>query len=153
MTEPVMKIPPDPTSAAWRRRRQGRLVLLAVGLVATVAVVAPEWLRSFWSRDLCPTTVTDSGEAAGVRWEVARSDCSAERTVWQLRIVPPKGVSTLVYEAEGGPLPRGWRQNGFQGTVVLAAPLVDGESELGLTLDVKSRPAKPIRVKDGRRID
>lgn len=148
-----MTIPRDDSSKAWRRRRQGRIVLVLVGIAATVAVVAPEWLRSFWARDFCPTEVTQSGEASGIRWEVARSECAADRVVWQLRIVPPKGVSTLVYEAEGGPLPRAWRQEGFNGTVVLAAPLVTGESELDLKLDVKSRPAKPIRVKEGRRVE
>jgi hypothetical protein len=145
-------IPPDEKAKAWRRRRQGRIVLAVVGIAATIAVLAPEWLRSLWSRDICPTEVTERGETAGVTWDIARSDC-ADRTVWQMRIVPQKGVSTLVYEAEGGPLPRRWRQTGFQGTVVLAAPLVSGESEIGLKLDLKGRPEKPIRVKSGQRID
>lgn len=135
------------------RRRTGRIVLLVIGLAALAAVFAPEMLRSRWARDLCPTEITDRGEVAGVVWEVARSTCAADRVVWQLRIVPPKGVSTLVYEAETGPAPSRWQQAGFAGRVILAAPLATGENELAVDLDLKGRPLSPIRVKAGRRIE
>jgi len=136
-----------------RTTRRGRRVLIAIAVAAIALVGGLQLLRNHLLADLCPTTVTARGETDGVSWDVARSDCAGGRTVWQLRIVPQKGVSTLVYEAEGGPLPLGWNQTGFTGTLALAAPL-DGETSavLPVPLDVKGRPIAPLRVRDGRRL-
>lgn len=137
----------------FRRRRSGRILLVLVGIAALVAILGPDLLRKWMARDLCPTEVTASGREGEVAWDVARSTCDAGRVVWQLRIVPAKGVSTLAYEAEGGPAPAFWRQVGFAGEVHLAAPLASGETVLPMTLDLKGRPMKPIRARAGQRID
>ncbi len=135
------------------RAHRGRFVLVAIGLAALAALVGLPLLRDHLARDLCPATVTARGTSDGAAWDIARSDCGGGRVVWQLRIVPSKGVSTLVYEAEGGPEPHGWTQVGFVGTLQLASPL-DGESlaAYAVPLDVKGRPLAAIRARDGRRL-
>lgn len=135
------------------RRRRGRRWLVALGLLAVVLLGGPPLLRAWMTRDLCPTVVTKSGDADGTHWEVARSDCGGGRIVHQLRIVPPKGWSTLVYETEGGSLPVGWTQSGFLGKLELDHPLV-GESDvvLDVPLDPKGRPKSVLHVKAGRRV-
>lgn len=136
-----------------RLRRRNRAIILGVVAVALVAMAAPSLMRRVMERDLCPNTETGRGEEGGVSWSVIRADCGGGRLVWQLRIVPAKGVSTVAYEAEGGPAPAGWRQKGFDGEVLLAEPLASGETRLPLTIDLKGRPVKPIRVAAGRRVD
>lgn len=136
-----------------RRRRRGRRVLIAIAVAGLALVGGLQLLRNHLLADLCPTTVTARGENDGVSWDVARSDCDGGRTVWQLRIVPQKGVSTLVYEAEGGPLPLGWRQTGFTGTLTLTAPLdADTAATYPVPLDVKGRPIAALRARDGHRL-
>lgn len=136
-----------------RRRRFGRFALVGFGLLALAVAAGPPALRAWIERDRCPTVVTRSGDADGTRWEIARSDCGGGRIVHQLRIVPPKGWSTLVYETEGGSLPVSWSQAGFVGKLELDHPL-EGEADLVLDvpLDVKGRPKAPIRVRAGHRL-
>lgn len=148
-----MVSPEERRSEQTRRRRRGRVVLVAIGIAAVAAIAAPSLIRGWMMRDLCPTEVTARGEVDGAAWDVARSTCEAGRIVWQLRIVPAKGVSTLVYEAEGGPAPASWSQSGFRGEVRLAAPLGDGTTVLPVKLDVRGRPLKPVRVRQGSRVD
>jgi hypothetical protein len=135
------------------RRGRGRRTLIAIAIATVALVGGVQWLRTRLLADLCPATVTAQGASDGVGWDVARSDCEGGRTVWQLRIVPQKGVSTLVYEAEGGPLPLGWTQTGFAGTLALASPL-DGDTlaTYAVPLDVKGRPLAPLRARDGHRL-
>ncbi|TBW38475.1 hypothetical protein EYW49_09410 [Siculibacillus lacustris] len=135
-----------------RRRRRGRWWLAAFVVAAAALTIAPSLIRDRLARDLCPATVTTRGVSDGAAWEVARSDCGAGRVVWQLRIVPSKGVSTLVYEAEGGPAPTAWTQSGLTGRIDLAAPF-DGNATISVPLDLKGRPTTPIRVVEGRRIE
>ncbi|NLH81693.1 MAG: hypothetical protein GX458_12715 [Phyllobacteriaceae bacterium] len=136
-----------------RRRRFGRFALVGFGLLALAVLAGPPALRAWIERDLCPTVVTKSGDADGTHWEIARSDCGGRRIVHQLRIVPPKGWSTLVYETEGGSLPVSWSQAGFIGKLELDHPL-EGEADLVLDvpLDAKGRPKAAIRVRAGRRL-
>ncbi len=134
-------------------QRRGRLVLMVVGVAAVVAIAVPTAITSWYSRDFCPTEVTARGTSDGAAWDVARSTCDGGRIVWQLRVVPAKWVSTLVYEAEGGPAPAGWSQSGFDGEVRLVEPLSTGETTLAVRIDVKGRPLKPIRVRQGTRLD
>ena len=136
-----------------RRRRFGRFALVGFGLLALAVLAGPPALRAWIERDLCPTVVTRSGDSDGTRWEIARSDCGGGRVVHQLRIVPPKGWSTLVYETEGGSLPVSWSQSGFVGKLELDHPL-EGEADLVLDvpLDLKGRPKAPIRVRAGHRL-
>lgn len=136
-----------------RRRGRGRIILVGIVVAAVAAIALPSAMRMWMARDICPNQVTARGGEGGVSWDVGRSTCDGGRIVWQLRIVPAKGVSTAVYEAEGGPAPAGWRQSGFTGEVLLAEPLASGETVLPVTLDLKGRPLKPIRAKDGRRLD
>lgn len=143
----------DGIDEGTRRRRRGRILLLVIGVAALAAMASPVAVRWWLTRDLCPTDVTSRGESEGVGWDVARSTCPEGRIVWQLRVVPSKGVSTLAYEAVGGPAPAGWRQTGFSGVVTLTAPLETGETTFPLALDVKGRPLKPVHVVSGRRID
>ncbi len=150
--KPVLQ-PTEPASKQFQRRRSGRIVLVLVGIGALVAMVAPDLMRKWMARDFCPTEVTARGEEGGVAWDVARSTCAPGRIVWQLRVVPAKGVSTLAYEAEGGPAPAFWRQTGFSGEVHLAEPLASGETVLPMILDLKGRPMKPIRARAGARVD
>lgn len=135
------------------RRSRGRRILIGIAVVAVALVAGLQVLRMQLLAGLCPATVTSRGTSDGVTWDVARSDCDGGRTVWQLRIVPQKGVSTLVYEAEGGPLPLGWTQAGFTGTLQLASP-IDGDDRAvyAVPLDVKGRPVAPLRVRDGHRL-
>ncbi len=140
----------DPDRA---RRRRGHIVLVAIGLAMVTAMAVPGLMRRWMTRDVCPSELTARGEANGVSWEVTRATCDAGRIVWQLRIVPAKGVSTPAYEAEGGPAPASWHQTGFAGEIRLAEPLASGETTLPMPLDLKGRPLKPIRVAAGRRID
>jgi len=143
----------ETTPADETRRRRGRRLLLILGLFALVALAGPWLVRAWIARDLCPTVVTKSGDADGTRWEIARSDCGDGRIVHQLRIVPPKGYSTLVYETEGGSLPLGWTQSGFVGKLELDHPLV-GESDvvLDVPLDPKGRPKTVLHVRAGKRV-
>ena len=143
----------EPGSAEIAKRRRGRVVLVAIVVVAAAAVAVPTGLKRWYARDFCPTEVTATGSSDGTAWDVARSTCDGGRIVWQLRIVPAKGVSTLVYEAEGGPVPLGWSQAGLSGEVRLAQPLASGETTLAVKIDVKGRPSKPIHVKQGTRVD
>jgi hypothetical protein len=136
-----------------RSRRRGRLILIGIGILALLGIFGPMAVRAWIARDLCPTVVTRSGMSDGARWEVARSDCGDGRIVHQLRIVPNKGWSTLVYETTGGALPVSWSQEGFLGKLELDHPL-EGEASLVLDvpLDIKGRPKEIIRVKAGRRL-
>lgn len=136
-----------------RRRKRSRIILVGIVLAAVAAMAVPSVMRMWMARDICPNEVTARGGEGGVSWDIGRSTCDGGRIVWQLRIVPAKGVSIAVYEAEGGPAPADWRQSGFTGEVRLSAPLASGETVLPVTLDLKGRPLKPIRVKDGRRLD
>lgn len=132
---------------------RSRLILLGLLAAAIVVIVAPRLLRAWIERDLCPTVIIRSGDSEGTHWEVARSDCGGGRVVHQLRIVPPKGWSTLVYETEGGSLPVSWSQSGFVGKLELDHPLV-GEADvvLDVPLDPRGRPKEAIRVRAGRRL-
>lgn len=137
-----------------RPKWAGRRVLLAILAVAAFVLAAPPLLQMWMTRDLCPTEVTAHGFAGkGGRWEISRSDCGEGRIVHQLRIVPPKNWSVLVYESERGPLPVSWSQEGFVGKLELDRPL-DGEANLviDVPLDPKGRPKAPIVVRDGRRV-
>ena len=142
----------EPTVANQPGRRRQKLVLLSIIAVAVITLAAPPLMRAWMERDLCPTEVTSHGLSSKGRWEISRADCGAGRIVHQLRIVPPKGWSVVVYEAEGGPLPRSWDQSGFVGKLELERPL-DGEATmvLDIPLDHKGRPKAPVLVKDGRR--
>ena len=135
-------------------RRRGRIGLIAIGIGFVAALAVPPLVRGWLARDLCPTVIETSGGQSGHRWEIARSTCEAGRVVHQLRVIPEKGVSTLVYEVEGGPLPIGWSQSGFVGKLELATPFA-GEANLvvDVPLDPKGRPKAPIRARDGRRLD
>ncbi|MCE1235706.1 MAG: hypothetical protein LWW93_05045 [Hyphomicrobiales bacterium] len=142
------------SKAAEPGRGRQRLILLAILGVAATVLAAPPLLQLWMTRDLCPTEVTAHGFAGkSGRWEIARSDCGAGRIVHQLRIVPPKSWSVLVYESERGPLPISWSQEGFVGKLELDRPL-DGEANLVLDvpLDAKGRPKAPIVVRDGHRV-
>jgi hypothetical protein len=134
------------------RRRRGRLALIGFGLLVVMVAAAPSLIDLWASRDLCPSQPITSGSSDGARWEISRADCGGGRIVHQLRIVPPKGWSTLVYETEGGSLPVSWSQSGFVGKLELDHPL-EGEAAfvLDVPLDVKGRPKAPIRVRAGRR--
>lgn len=133
----------------------GRSRLIVLGLLAAAAalIAGPALVRAWMERDLCPAVVTRSGDSDGTRWEVARSDCGGGRIVHQLRIVPSKSWSTLVYETEGGALPVSWSQSGFLGKLELDHPL-EGEADvvLDVPLDAKGRPKEVIRVRAGRRL-
>lgn len=143
----------DTTTATEAKRRHGRILLVGLGLLGLLLLVGPSLYRLWIIRDLCPSVVTGSGDVDGTHWEVARSDCGGGRIVHQLRIIPPKGWSTLVYETEGGSLPVGWSQSGFVGKLELDHPLV-GESDLVLDvpLDAKGRPKSVLHVRAGRRV-
>lgn len=137
-----------------RSRRRQKLILLAIIAVAAITLAAPPLLKVWMERDLCPSDVTNHGFVGkGGRWEISRADCGAGRIVHQLRIVPPKGWSVLVYEAEGGPLPVSWDQAGFVGKLALERPLVgETTTTLDIPLDPKGRPKAPVLVKEGRRV-
>lgn len=141
----------DEIAGQDRHRRRGRIVLLAAAAGALILTLGPSLLADRLARGLCPNRVVAHGSAEGTRWETSRADCGAGRIVLQLRIIPPKGVSTLVYSAEGGPAPIAWTQSGRSGTVTLAEP-VDGGDVLTVELDPKGRPIAPIEVSQGRRI-
>jgi hypothetical protein len=143
----------EPTVANQPGRRRQKLVLLSLIAVAAITLAAPPLLRIWLEKDLCPTEVTSHGFAGkGGRWEISRADCGAGRIVHQLRIVPPKGWSVVVYEAEGGPMPVSWDQAGFVGKLGLDRPL-EGETSgvVEVPLDGKGRPKAPVLVRDGRR--
>lgn len=133
--------------------RRSRWVLVAIIAVAVVVLAAPPLMRLWMERDLCPSEVTKHGLSPKARWEISRADCGGGRIVHQLRIVPPKGYSVLVYESERGPLPLSWDQSGFVGKLELDRPL-EGESGtvIEVALDPKGRPKAPILVRDGRRV-
>lgn len=131
-------------------RRRGRAVLFGFVAAAVLLTVGPPLLRGRLARDLCPSEITGRGSSDGVVWETSRADCGAGRLVLQLRIVPPKGVSTLVYSTEDGPAPIGWTQTGLVGTLHLAAPL-DGRDEIAVPLDPKGRPLEPIDLSQQRK--
>lgn len=134
--------------------RRSRIVLVLIIAVAVIVLAAPPLLRIWMERDLCPSEVTSHGFAGkGGRWEISRSDCGGGRIVHQLRIVPPKGWSVVVYEAEGGPLPVSWTQAGFVGTLGLVRPLAgEANASVEVALDGKGRPKAPVIVRDGRRV-
>jgi hypothetical protein len=114
-----------------RSRRRQKLILLAIIAVAAIVLAAPPVLKLWMERDLCPTEVTNHGFVSkGGRWEISRADCGAGRIVHQLRIVPPKSWSVLVYEVEGGPMPVGWSQEGFVGRIELDRPLGDAATPI-----------------------
>ena len=141
------------TIAGESSRRRQKFVLLAILAVAAIVLAAPPLLRWWMERDLCPSIVTSHGFSPKGRWEISRADCDASRVVHQLRIVPPKSWSVVVYEAEGGPLPLSWDQSGFTGRLTLERPL-EGEASaiVEVPLDTKGRPKAPVLVRDGRRI-
>ena len=143
----------EATVADRPARRRQKFVLLAIIAVAGIVLAAPPLMRLWMERDLCPTVVTSHGFSPKGRWEISRADCDAKRIVHQLRIVPPKGWSVVVYEAEGGPLPVSWDQAGFIGKLGLERPL-EGETSavVEVPLDAKGRPKAPIIVRDGRRV-
>lgn len=143
----------DATTNDPTKRRRGRLLIVALAVLAVIVLAGPSVIRVWLERDLCPTVVTASGNVEGTHWEVARSDCGEGRIVHQLRIVPSKGYSMLVYETEGGSLPVGWSQSGFVGKLELDHPLV-GESDvvLDVPLDPKGRPKSVLRVRAGKRL-
>ncbi len=144
----------DTGTATAGSNRRSRIVLVAILAVAAIVLAAPPLLRAWLESDLCPSEVTTHGFTGKVgRWEVARSDCGAGRIVHQLRIVPPKGWSVMVYEVENGPLPVSWTQVGFVGRLELDRPLV-GETAtvIEMPLDAKGRPKAPLLVRDGRRV-
>jgi hypothetical protein len=132
-------------------RRRGRRVLIAAAVAGLALTVGAEWLGRRLARDFCPNEVVAHGTGGGTRWETSRADCGAGRIVLQLRVIPPKGVSTLVYSAEGGPAPIAWNQSGRSGTLTLAEP-IDGSDVLPVDLDPKGRPIAAIEVSHGRRI-
>lgn len=134
--------------------RRSRIVLLAIIAVAAIVLAAPPVLKLWMERDLCPSEVTAHGMTGKIgRWEISRADCGGGRIVHQLRIVPPKGYSLPVYEAEGGPVPVSWAQEGFVGRLGLERPLAgETSATIEVPLDVKGRPKAPIMVRDGRRV-
>lgn len=144
----------DTKAAGPGSNRRGRIVLLAILAVAGIVLAAPPLLRAWLERDLCPSEVLSHGFTGKVgRWEVARSDCGGGRIVHQLRIVPPKGWSVPVYEAENGPMPISWTQEGFVGRLELDRPLTgEASAVIDVPLDPKGRPKAPIFVRDGRRV-
>ena len=134
-------------------RRRQKVILLAIIAVAAIVLATPPLMRLWMERDLCPSEVTKHGFSPKARWEISRADCGGGRIVHQLRIVPPKGYSVLVYESERGPLPLSWDQSGFVGRLELDRPL-EGESGtvIEVALDPKGRPKAPVLVRDGRRV-
>ena len=134
--------------------RRSRIVLGLIIVVAAVVLAAPPLMKTWMERDLCPSEVTSHGFAGkGGRWEISRADCGGGRIVHQLRIVPPKGWSVPVYDAEGGPVPVSWEQTGFVGSLGLERPLAgEATATLEVSLDGKGRPKAPIVVRDGRRV-
>ncbi|WP_333824185.1 hypothetical protein [Pinisolibacter sp.] len=133
----------------WRQRA----VLLAILGVAAFVLAAPPILSLWLDRDGCPSEVTSHGFTGKGRWEIARADCGAGRILHRLAIVPPKGGTALIYEAEGGPQPLSWTQTGSTGRLELSRPLA-GETAamIELPLNKKGLPEAPIFVRDGRRV-
>lgn len=144
---------PDPAAG---NRTRNRIVVSAFGLAALIFILGPiAWIQ--WNaRDFCPAEVKAGGRSSGTDWEVTRSDCGAQvGVVWQLRIIPTKGVSHLAYEARaGGPEPVGYEQKGFEGTVRLAAPPPGAaEPSVVVKLDHRGRPEQAVRFAEGRRVE
>ncbi len=134
--------------------RRSRMALIAILVAAVAVLAAPPLLQAWFETNACPTVVTQHGFVEKARWETSRSDCGAGRIVHQLRIIPPKGYSVLAYEIEGeGPLPTGWSQTGFTGTVSLDRPLAgEAGTAVEVPLDTKGRPKEPVMVREGRRV-
>ena len=142
----------EPPTSRWGTR----LTLAAFAIAAAVFIAGPiVWIQ--WNaRDFCPAEIKAKGRSAGTDWEVARSDCGGEiGVVWQVRIIPTKGVSNLAFEARGGgPEPVGYEQKGFEGKVLLAAaPPGETERSVGIRLDERGRPVAPVRFSGGKRVD
>ncbi len=142
--------------AELKRKQRNRLMLAAFGACAVVFFVLPNALIWWGSRGLCPTTVTSHGTFDGTAWEVLRSDCGdAKSEIWQMRVIPDRGYSTVVMESRGdGPRPVGWEQSGFEGTVILSKPPA-GETSMRIPvkLDPKGQPLGEVDFQNGVRHD
>ena len=143
---------PNPTRHTNRRNR---IVIAAFAVAGLVFLVSPFAIRWWMTQDLCPTEIISHGRTGGTDWEIARSECGPEvGVVWQVRIIPTKGVSTPVYDARGGPEPIGYEQSGFDARVFLATP-PEGSTEtvIPIRLDMKGQAIAPVRFIDGKRKD
>lgn len=137
-------------------RLRNRLTVAAFGLAALVFLVGPFVVVWWGSRDICPAEITAKGRSSGTDWEVTRSDCGAPvGIVWQVRIIPTKGTSQLAYDArDGGPVPVGYEQKGFVGTVALAeAPAGGSDRTVTIEIDHRGRPVAPVRFVGGKRVE
>ncbi len=143
-----------PPAGVAGRRTANRLVLLAFAVCGFAFLILPYLVIWWGSLGLCPSTVTTRGKFSGTAWEVLRADCGKDGTdvVWQLRVIPDKGYSTVVMESRGGPEPVGWEQAGFEGTVLLsAAPAGETTTRITVKLDPKGQPLGLIEFRDGKR--
>ena len=149
---------PDPTNGelgpqARAQRRRNRLIIAIFGLLALVFVASPPVIRWWMQRGICPAEVTAKGRSSGTDWEITRSECGATvGVVWQVRIIPTGGASWPIYDARGGPVPTGYEQEGFSGTVALQSPPKGAtEAKVTVELDMKGRPKAAARYVDGVR--
>ena len=129
-----------------------RIVLLAFAAAAVVFIILPQAVIWWGARHACPSLVVKRGVSNSTAWEIIRNDCGGEiGDIWQLRVIPDKGYSTVVMESRGGPQPAGWEQSGFTGTVILAAPAAGTtETKFLIKLDPKGQPTGMIQFKDGK---
>ncbi|MEJ1159031.1 hypothetical protein [Prosthecomicrobium sp. N25] len=145
----------EESAAARSTRFRNRLIVSAFALAALVFIIGPFVVVWWGSRDFCPAEVKAKGRSSGTDWEVTRSDCGAPvGVVWQVRIIPTKGVSSLAYEARGGPEPVGYEQKGFAGTITLAEPPKGAAGRtVGIELDPRGRPVAPVKFVEGARVE
>ena len=148
---------PESSTVDRSRRLRNRLVVSAFGAAALVFLVGPFVVRWYGTRDICRdvvVTAKDRDRASGTDWEVSKSDCGPPvGIVWQLRIIPTKGISSLAYEArDGGQEPVGYEQKGFAGTIRLAGPVGDATT-VNIELDPRGRPVAPVKFVAGKRVE
>lgn len=150
-----MTIGHEPSADAAQHRRRNRFMLTGFGVCAFVFLVLPTLMVWFGSLGVCPSTITQRGKTDGTAWEISRNDCGGPvGTVWQMRVIPDRGYSTVVLDSRGGPEPIGWEQSGFEGTVVLsAAPKGATSDRVILPLDPKGQPIGEVDFVDGERKD
>jgi hypothetical protein len=134
------------------QRRRNRLILGVFAVAGRVFLVLPNALIWWGTRNVCPSTITGRGTFDGTAWEILKSDCDGA-VVWQMRVIPDRGYSSVVMESRGGPEPIGWEQAGFEGTVVLSAPPVgEATARVIVKLDPKGQPLGEVDFRDGKRL-
>lgn len=136
------------------QRFRNRMVVTVFGIAALVFLVGPFVVKWWGQRDFCPSIVTAKGRSSGTDWAVTKADCGPEvGVVWQVRIIPTKGVSNLAYDARGGPEPVSYEQSGFTGTIKLAnAPIGSSETTVAIAIGHGGRPVAPVRFQNGQRL-